>query len=329
MFRGGGALTRRVARHPSLRLVVRRLVLAIPLLFVVSATSFVLLSLTPGDAANQILGPHATPEQYAALRKALGLNLPVYDQYLNWLKHALHGDLGTSLITGQTVTQAIGERLPTTLSLMFWSLLVSVVFGVGIGVFSAVRGGRVGRAADTVALVGYSLPSFFIAAELIVLFAVDRPWFPASGYTPFSTSPVQWVRSLVLPVAALSFYGIASVARLTRESMLDALASEHVRMARANGLPARSIVFRHALKNASIPVLTVLGIVTVGLLGGTVLVENVFAMPGVGVLVVNAAVQGDLPVVQGVAVVFTLIVVFVNLVIDLAYSWLDPRVRVQ
>src|SRR5581483_1180340 len=182
--------------------------------------------------------------------------------------------------------------------------------------------------ADALALAGYSVPAFWIGAELIVLFAVKLTWFPATGYVPVSHSPVDWLRSLVLPVAALSLYGIAAVARQTREAMLDVLASEHIRMARANGLPARSILFRHALRNASVPVVTVLGVVAVGLLGGTIFVENVFALPGLGVLVVNASLQGDLPVVQGVAVFFTLVVIVVNLAIDLAYTWLNPRVRV-
>lgn len=319
---------RRLARHPVARVVGRRLLLAVPLLLVVSASSFLLLSLTPGDAANQILGPHATAEQYASLRRALGLDLPVQEQYLHWLRHALTGDLGASVITGETVTRAIGERLAPTLSLIVGSLLVSVLVGVGLGLFSAIRGGRAGRLADALALAGYSVPAFWIGAELIVLFAVKLTWFPATGYVPVSHSPVDWLRSLVLPVAALSLYGIAAVARQTREAMLDVLASEHIRMARANGLPARSILFRHALRNASVPVVTVLGVVAVGLLGGTIFVENVFALPGLGVLVVNASLQGDLPVVQGVAVFFTLVVIVVNLAIDLAYTWLNPRVRV-
>jgi peptide/nickel transport system permease protein len=329
---GNGRLvaeTTRLARHPVVDLVGRRLLLAVPLLFAVSALSFLLLSLAPGDAANQILGPHATPEQYAALRRELGLDLPVYEQYWHWLRHALTGDLGTSIVTGQAVTQAIWERLPVTVSLIVASLLVTVVVGGGMGVFSAIRGGRAGRVADGLALVGFSLPAFWVGAELIVLFAVKLTWFPATGYVPISQSPVDWLRSLVLPVIALSLYGIAATAKQTREAMLDALASEHIRMAWANGLPARSIFFRHALRNASIPVVTVLGLVAVALLGGTLFVENVFALPGLGSLVVNGAIQGDLPVVQGVAVTFTLVVVLVNLLIDLAYSWLNPKVRVR
>jgi peptide/nickel transport system permease protein len=317
----------RVASHPVTRIVARRIALAVPLLFVVSALSFVLLSLAPGDAANQILGPHATPQQYAALRHQLGLNLPVYEQYWRWLRNALTGNLGTSLTTGQTVIQAIWQHLPVTLSLFVGSLLVTIVVGVGLGVLSAIRGGVLGRFADVLSLIGFALPAFWVGAELIALFAVKLTWFPASGYISPAQSVLAWLRSLVLPVLALSLYGIAVTARQAREAMLGALASEHVRMAWANGLPARSIFFRHALRNASIPVVTVLGLVAVALVGGTVFVENVFSLPGLGSLVVNAAGQGDLPTVQGVAVFFTLVVVLVNLVIDLFYIWLNPRVR--
>jgi peptide/nickel transport system permease protein len=307
--------------------VLRRFAMAVPLLFVVSALTFVLVSLTPGNAAEQILGTDATPAQYAAFNRALGLNLPLYEQYWNWLRHALTGDLGTSIFTYQPVTQAIGQRLPVTISLLFGSLLVSVVIGIGLGVFSALRGGAVGRAVDVLALIGFSLPAFWVGAELIVIFAVWRNWFPATGYVSISDSPAGWLHSLVLPVVALSLYGIAALAKQTREAMLDVLASEYIRMARANGISSRSVVFRHALRNASLRVVTVIGLIAVSLIGGTVLVENVFALPGLGSLMVTAATQHDLPVVAGMVVYFTLIVVAINLAVDLAYVWLNPKVR--
>jgi peptide/nickel transport system permease protein len=303
--------------------------MAVPLLFIVSALTFVLVSLTPGNAAQEILGTSATPAEYAAFNRALGLNLPLYTQYWNWLRHALTGNLGQSIFTGQPVTQAIGQRIPVTLSLLIGALLVSVVIGVGLGVFSALRGGAVGRAVDVLALIGFSLPAFWVGAELIVIFAVWLNWFPATGYVPISDSPVGWLRSLILPVVALSLYGIASLAKQTREAMLDVLASEYIRMARANGLSSRAIVFRHALRNASIRVITVIGLVAVGLLGGTVLAENVFALPGLGSLMVNAGSQHDLPVVAGLVVCFTVVVVAINLLVDLAYLWLNPRVRLR
>jgi peptide/nickel transport system permease protein len=324
----GGNLAAIVA-NPVLRVVARRCVLAVPLLFVVSALTFILVSLTPGNAAEEILGTSATPDQYAALDSALGLNLPLYDQYWTWLRHALTGDLGQSVFTGQPVAQAIGQRLPVTLSLLVGALLVSLVIGVGLGVLSALRCVVTGRAVDVLALIGFSLPAFWVGAELIVVFAVWRDWFPATGYVSFSDSPAEWLRSLVLPVVALSLYGIAATAKQTREAMLDVLGSEYIRMARANGISGRAIVVRHALRNASVRVVTVLGLQAVGLLGGTVLVENVFALPGLGSLMVNAATQHDLPVVAGMVVYFTLIVVVINLLVDLAYVWLNPRVRVR
>jgi len=315
--------------NPVLRVMARRCVMAVPLLFVVSALTFLLVSLTPGNAAQEILGTSATPAEYAAFNRALGLNLPLYEQYWDWLRHALTGNLGQSIFTGQPVVQAIGQRLPVTLSLLVGALAVSAVIGVGLGVFSALRGGAGGRAADVLALIGFSLPAFWVGAELIVIFAVWLNWFPATGYVSVSDSPAGWLRSLILPVAALALYGIASLAKQTREAMLDVLASEHIRMARVNGISPVSIVFRHALRNASIRVVTVLGLLAVGLLGGTVLVENVFALPGLGSLMVTAATQHDLPVVAGMVVYFTVIVVAINLLVDVAYVWLNPRVRVR
>lgn len=314
-------------RHPFVLVPLRRLLLAVPLLFVVSSLSFVLVSLTPGDAAREILGINATPEEYAQLRRSLGLNLPLYDQYWNWLRHAFEGNLGASFLSGEKVTQVIGSGLPVTLSLILLAVVVVAVLGVGLGVFSAVRGGVAGRLVDAASMLGFAIPAFWLGLILIVVFAVKLNWFPAIGYVPLTQSATEWIRSLTLPVLALAIGGVAGVARQTREAMLDALNSEYIRMARANGLPPRSLYFRHALKNASIPVVTQLGLLTIALLGGTVLVENVFALQGLGRLVVGATTQHDLPVVQGIAVVFTLIVVVVNLLVDLAYTLLNPRVR--
>jgi peptide/nickel transport system permease protein len=315
--------------QPILQVVMRRLLGAIPLVLAVSAISFLLVSLTPGDAARQILGLHGSPEEYGALRRALRLDLPLHEQYWTWLKHAVTGDLGTSIFTGQPVSSAINARLPVTLSLIVGSLILSTVVGVGLGVTSAVRGGFLGRAVDAVALVGFALPAFWVGAELIAIFAVRLRWFPASGYVPFAESPTAWIRSLVLPTLALSLWGIAAVAKQAREAMLEVLGSEHIRMAWANGLSPRSIYLRHGLKNASLRVLTVLGVLALGLLGGTVLVENVFSLPGLGTLVVSASSENDIPMVQGIAVYFTVLVVMINLSTDLAYTALNPRVRAR
>jgi peptide/nickel transport system permease protein len=317
----------RIARNSVLRVVIRRLLLALPLVFVVSALSFVLVSAQPGDASQSILGINASPAQYAALRHNLGLDLPLYQQYWRWLHHALEGDLGTSLFTNEAVTNMVSTRLPVTLSLVALSLLVIVVVGVTLGVTGAVRGGAAGRFVDGVSLVGFALPSFWVGAVLIGLFAVALHWLPAIGYVSLASSPSGWARSLVLPVAALAIHGVAVLAKQTREAMMDVLASEHVRMAWANGAPPRLIFFRLALKNASMRIVTVAGLQVVYLLGGTIFVEQVFALPGLGSALVAGATQGDLPVLQGITLLFTLIIVLINLLVDLTYTLLDPRVR--
>jgi peptide/nickel transport system permease protein len=314
-------------RHPVVSVVSRRLLLAIPLLFVVSVLSFVLVSATPGDATTQILGVEAPPEAYAKLRSELGLDQPLYEQYSRWVGDALQGDLGSSLFSGEHVTTTIADRLPVTLSLVIASLLVISVVGVGLGVFGAVHGGVTGRIVDGLSLVGFALPGFWVGAVLIALFAVELAWLPAVGYVPLSESPSAWARSLALPVVALALHSVAVLAKQTREAMLDALASEHVRMAWANGIPPRYIHYRLALKNAAPRVVTIIGLQTVGLLVGTVFIEHVFALPGLGSALVSSTNQGDLPVVQGITVFFALIIVVVNLLVDLTYSLLDPRVR--
>jgi peptide/nickel transport system permease protein len=313
-------------RNPVLRVVLRRLLLAVPLLFVVSALSFLLSSLAPSNVVDTLL-PNATVAQRAALSHKLGLEQPVYEQYWRWFVHALHGNLGTSYTTGQSVVALIGQRLPVTLSLVIPTVIVMLVVGVGAGAVSAVRGGRLGRLIDIMTLVGFALPGFWVGAVLVSWFAVKLQLFPAIGYVSLTQSVGQWARSLVLPVCALSLLPIAIVARQTREAMMDVLASEHVRMAWANGIPPRLIFYRLALKNASIRAVTVVGLQIVGLLTGTLFVEQVFSLPGLGSGLVTAASTGDLQVTQGIVVFFTLLIVVVNLAVDLLYTVLDPRVR--
>lgn len=324
-----GTASRMFTHHPVFSVVVRRLLLAVPLLLVVSMLSFVIVALTPGNVAQEILGTTAPPQAYVQLQRQLGLDRPLYEQYWNWLDQAIHGNLGTSLFSGQPVDQLINQRLPVTLSLICLSLLATLIVGLALGIFSAVRGGVAGRIVDGISLIGFALPSFWAGAVLIAIFAVAIRLFPATGYISFGQSPTEWLRSLVLPVIALAMYGVAAVAKQTREAMLDVLGSEYIRMARANGISERSIVFRHALKNAAVRTVTVLGVQAVVLLGGTILVESVFALPGLGGLAVTAATEHDLPTIQGLVVYFTLIVVGINLIIDLAYTWLNPQVRVQ
>jgi peptide/nickel transport system permease protein len=293
----------------------------------VSMTSFVLVALIPGDPARAIVGTEGNDATYRQLRKAMGLDLPLYQQYWRWLRHALGGDLGASLATAQPVTTAIDTRLPITASLILGALAVTVIVGVAIGFFSALRGGIAARLVDSLALVGFALPSFWVGAVLIATFAVHVRWFPATGYVALADSPKRWALSLVLPVVALALHSIAAIAKQTREALLDTLASEHIRMAWAAGLSPRSILLRHALRPAAVRIVTMLGLLSVGLLSGTVFVESVFAIPGLGGLAVDAALAHDLPMIQGVVVYFTAFVVVINLVVDLAYTWLNPRVR--
>lgn len=310
-----------------IQLVVRRLLLSVPLVFLVSLLTFLLQALAPGDTARTILGDKFTPQAYAQLRGQLGLDQPILTQYWHWLSGAVHGDLGVSPISGLDVGQQITTRLGVTLSLVACCTVVAAVLGLALGVLSAVRGGVLGRVVDALSLVGFAVPVFWFGLVLVTVFAVKLGWLPATGYVYPATSLSGWARSLVLPVTALSLAPAAVIAKQTRDGMLDALGRDFVHGLRANGASERSIILRHALRNAAIPIVTVVGLMFVGMLTGTVLVEAVFAMPGLGGLAVQSTVQHDLPMIQGVAVTFTVIVVLVNLVVDLAYGWLNPKVR--
>jgi peptide/nickel transport system permease protein len=318
---------RALGRGSLARVAAYRLAMGVVLILVVSAISFVLLALTPGNAAQALLGPQGTRQEYVALRRQLGLNLPLYEQYWHWLRHAITGNLGTSVISGASVGSQVSSRLPVTLSLVIGSLLVSVIIGTGLGVISSVRRGLVDRVLDAIGLVGFAVPSFWAGAVLIVIFAVDLKWLPASGYTPISQSVSGWLESLALPVLALSLGMIAVIAKQTRDTMLDVLASEHIKAAWASGLSPSTIYLKYGLKNTGMTIATITGVQAVGLLGGTVVVETIFALPGLGSLIVNATATHDLPVVQGVVVVFTALIVAINLMIDLTYAALNPRVR--
>jgi peptide/nickel transport system permease protein len=310
-----------------LRLVARRLALSVPLVFAVSALTFVLVAMTPGDPAFAILGPNAPESSYADLREQLGLNDPLWARYWDWLSGAVHGDFGTSLFTGQGVEAAIVQRLPVTMSLIVGAVVLSTIIGVGLGVLAAVRRGVTARAIDAASLAGVAIPPYWLALVLVAVFAVTWRLLPATGYVPLADSPGGWARSLVLPVSVLAVSGVALLAKQTRDAMLDVLSRDFIVTLRARGVSERSIVLKHGLRNAAIPVVTVIGLFFVGMLSGTVFVETVFAMPGLGSLAVQATLQHDIPVVQATAVFFTLIVVAVNLLLDLAYGWLNPKVR--
>lgn len=316
-------------RHPILTFVLKRLTLAIPLLFIVSILTFVIVSLIPGDPAVRILGGTATPEAYAELNERLGLTQPLPARYWTWLSGVLRGDLGESIFTHQPVVQQINQRMGVTLALVFGSLLVSSVIGVALGTYAARSRGLARLVTDVLSWVGFAVPSFWLGYLLVLVFAVELGILPASGYVPITTNPWLWLVSFVLPVFTLAIHASASIAKQTRDAMDTVLSSEFITTLRAQGVPERSVVFRHALRNAALPILTVLGLVFVGTLSGTVLVERVFVLPGLGSLVIDAASSHDLPVVTGVVLFFATLVILVNLIVDVLYGWLDPRVRVR
>lgn len=310
-----------------IRRLARWFITSILLLFLVSALTFVLVSLAPGDAARTILGQNGTQDQYEQLRQQLGLNDPLPLRYLHWLGGVFQGDFGSSVFSNQSVASMIGSRMGVTLSLVIGSLLFAGIIGVLLGVMSARRTGALGKAVDVISLIGVSIPNFWFGFILVSLFAVTVPIFPATGYVDFSYWPFGWFMSLVLPIVTLGVGGVAVIAKQTRDAMRTQLNREYVTAMRAQGLSERAIVYRHVLRNAAIPVTTVLGLMFVGLFSGTVLVENVFALPGLGGLVVDATSKHDIPVVQGIALVFALFVVLTNLVIDILYGWLNPKTR--
>jgi peptide/nickel transport system permease protein len=302
---------------------------SIPLVFVATALSFVLIALVPGNAARMILGLLGTQAQEDALRIRLGLDRPLVTQYADWVGNAVHGDLGSSLFSGQMVTTELNQHLEVTLSLLVLGTVASAILGVALGVAAAVRGGAIGRLVDVLSLAGLAIPSFWLALILTSVFAVTLRLFPVVGYVGLTVSPLEWARSLVLPVAALALGSSAVIAKQTRDSLRQVLDQDFIRTLRANGFSRRSILYRHALRNAGVPVLTVIGVVFVSLISGSIFIEQVFAMPGLGSLAVGATAQHDLPLIQGVVVYFTLLVVAVNLLVDLAYGLLDARVRVR
>ncbi|MER2133321.1 MAG: ABC transporter permease [Arthrobacter sp.] len=312
-----------------LRLVGYRLGLAVVLLVVVSALTFGLTAIAPGDPVATILGSGATPEAVAAMRISLGLDDPIVVQYWRWLQDAVVGDFGTSMVSGQAVSAAIGDRLPVTLSLVLLATAVSAVAGIALGMISAIRGGVLGRITDVLAIGGYVIPNFWLGLMLVLIFAVQFAWLPATGYVGFAQDPPGWLRSLILPIIAVSLMGVTAIAKQTRDAMRQVMGTEFIMVLRADGFSERRIIFSHALRNAAIPIVTGTGVLFVGMFGGTVLIESVFVLPGIGTLAVSAARSGDITTLQGVAVVFCLVVIVANVIVDLLYGWLNPKVRTQ
>lgn len=298
------------------------------LMLVVSALTFLLISLTPGDPVRTSLGTQfATEEQYQALVQQMGLDQPLFSRYWSWLTSAVQGDLGESLFSGRSVWSIIGARFGVSLSLMLGSLLVAGIVGVTLGTLGAIRRGATGRVVDVLALGGSSVPTYWLGLVLATIFGVRLGWFPVVGYTSLGESVSGWLRSLAIPVVTLGITGAGIIAKQTRDAVADELGRDYVVMLRAQGTPEAVVIALHVLRNAAVPIVTVLGLLLIGLVSGTVLLETVFSLPGLGGLVVTSSLNHDLPVVQGVVVVFALIVVTVNLAVDISYSWLNPKIR--
>ena len=310
--------------------VIRRLILTIPILLLVSIMVFSLIHLIPGDPATVILGQEATPEAKVALRHELGLDRPLVTQYLSWLGHVVRGDLGRSLVDRTPVIATIRQRLPATLELTLGAFIVALLIAIPTGMLSATRrGGATDFASTLFALGGMSLPSFWLAMMFIIVFAVKLQWLPASGYVPFSQDPRANLAAMILPMLATGIRESAVLMRMLRSSMLEVLYSDYVRTARGKGLGPMVVVMRHALRNALIPVITASGLLVAGLLGGLVITETIFSIPGFGRLIVDAIFQRDFVTVQGAILVSALLVVLVNLIVDILYALIDPRIKVS
>jgi peptide/nickel transport system permease protein len=308
--------------------IVRRVLATIPVMVVVAVFVFALLHLSPGDPAAIIAGDNATDVDIARIRAALGLDEPVYEQFGTWVWHLLHGDLGISIFTNLPVSTLIAQRVGPTIALTISTLIISVMAAIPLGVLAAWKAGTwIDRTVMVFAVLGFSVPIFVLAYILIYVFAIATNWLPVQGYVGPESGLRPFLSHLVMPSIALGMVFTALIARITRASMLDVLAQDYIRTAHAKGLPNERVLLRHALKNAAVPIATIIGIGVALLIGGVVVTETVFAIPGLGRLTVDAILRRDYPIIQGVILIFSAAYVVVNLLVDLSYALLDPRIR--
>ncbi len=308
--------------------ILQRLLALVPLLFIVSLMVFSLVLLIPGDPAYMLAGEDASQEEIEAIREDMGLNDPILTQYARWAGGVVRGDLGTSLFSDQPVLEVIVERLPVTLSLAFAAIFIALLVAVPAGVIAGTRPGSVSDRVVTVgASAGLAIPNFWLGLMLILVFAIWNGWLPATGYIPITESFQGWLRHIMLPAITLGLAAAAILTRQLRGAMVDVMNMDYIRTARAKGLPWRRVVLKHGLKNAAIPMVTVLGLQANYLLGGTVIVEQIFGMPGLGQLAVASVFTRDLPMIQGVVIVAVFVAVFVNLLVDISYGYFNPKVR--
>ncbi len=312
--------------------ILRRLIQTLPVVFIMSVIVFGLTFLIPGDPVVAILGPDTarTLESLEIARKELGLDQPLPMQYVNWLGKALQGDLGRSTRNKHPVSESLAQRLPVSIELAVVSIIIAAIIAVPLGILAAIRvNSHWDLTASLISVVGLAIPNFWLGILMIWLFAVQLKWLPASGYTSVFEDPVAGLRSMIMPALALGGGASAGLMRHVRSSLLEVLRDDYVRTARAKGLPERRVLLRHALKNSLIPVVTVMGLTLGGLMGGSLIVESIFLVPGVGSLLVTAIFHRDFPVIQAGAMVLALFVIAINLGVDLLYAFLDPRIRYE
>src|ERR1700690_986314 len=308
--------------------ILRRVLATLPVMAIVALFVFSLLCIAPGDPAAVIAGDQASPADVERIRQSLGLDRPFLVQFGTWVWNILHGDLGTSIFTSLPVAALIAQRIEPTLSLMAITLVLTILIAVPLGVVAAWKAGSwIDRTIMAFAVFAFSLPVFVVGYLLAYVFALELEWFPVQGYTPLSQGFWPWLQNLILPAIALGCVYIALIARVTRASMLEVLQQDYIRTARAKGLGQPGILFVHALKNAAVPIVTVIGIGVALLIGGAVVTESVFAIPGLGRLTVDAILRRDYPVIQGVVLMFSFLYTLVNLMVDVTYTMLDPRIR--
>lgn len=310
--------------------IVKRVLSLIPVLFVVSIAIFLLIHITPGDPASIVLGIDASEEQINELRHQLGLDLPIYEQYIRWVLGVFQGDFGTSYFSNEPVTTSIFEHIKPTLSLAIFAQIITILIAIPLGIAAANRRGTVAdQSIMGVSLLGMSIPSFLLGLLLILLFGVKLGWLPIAGYQPLSAGLLTHLQYLIMPAISLGAIQAALVARMTRTSMLEVLNTNFIKTAQAKGVKNRAIIYKHALRNAFLPILTVIGQTFGILIAGAVVTETIFNIPGIGQLIINSVERRDYAVIQGVVLFVTLSYVFINLVIDLLYGFIDPRVRLD
>ena len=308
--------------------IFRRILSTLPVMGIVALFVFSLLYIAPGDPAAVIAGDQASPADVERIRQGLGLDRPFLIQFGSWVWNILHGDLGTSIFTNLPVSAMIAQRIEPTLSLMAITLVLTILVAVPLGVVAAWKAGSwIDRSIMAFAVFAFSLPVFVVGYVLAYIFALQFEWLPVQGYTPLKSGVWPWLQNLILPALALGSVYIALIARITRASMLEVLQQDYVRTARAKGLGQRDILFIHALKNAAVPIVTVIGIGIALLIGGAVVTESVFAIPGLGRLTIDAILRRDYPVIQGIVLLFSFLYVLVNLMVDVTYTLVDPRIR--